>query len=286
MVPLPISVCMVSGAEAHRIGPALASVAGWTRELIVVLNAETQDGTERLVRERGGQVFREPWKGFIGQKNSAAAKATQPWVLNLDADEVVSGPLQAQMAALFAGSGRGPRHAAYEFPRCTFYCGRWIRHGDWYPDRVLRLWQRGRAHWTGQEPHARLEVQGSVGRLGADLLHYSNETIARHLAKIVPYQEGFVAARLARAGTPGLLTLAGRPAWKFLRGYVLRAGFLDGWQGLFIAAVNSFSTLTRYAMVREARVAQATSQAAVADPGDSESPPARGADGQGRRGTR
>ena len=87
---LPISVCFVSGAEAHRIGQALESVAAWAQEIIVVLNEEVRDGTEEVALRHGAKVFREPWKGFIGQKNSAAAKATQPWLLNLDADEVVT----------------------------------------------------------------------------------------------------------------------------------------------------------------------------------------------------
>src|SRR3954467_15569212 len=87
---LPVTVCMVSGAEAQRIGPALESVAGWAAEIVIVLNEEVKDGTEEIAARYGARVFREPWKGFVGQKTSAAAKATQPWLLNLDADERVS----------------------------------------------------------------------------------------------------------------------------------------------------------------------------------------------------
>ena len=144
-------------------------------------------------------------------------------------------------------------HTAYEFPRCTFYCGRWIRHGDWYPDRVLRLWQRGKAQWIGEEPHARLDVAGSIGRLRADLQHHSNESIARQIAKIAPYHADFVQRRVAAGKPAGFIELGFRPCWRFLRAYCLRLGFLDGWQGLYIAGLSSFSTLTRYAMVREAR---------------------------------
>lgn len=259
MTPLPLSVCMVSGAEAHRIGRALDSVAGWTAEIVVVLNAEVADGTDRLVELRGGRVFREPWKGFIGQKNSAADKATQPWLLNLDADEEVSPALRNEITALLTGPP--PPHAAYDFPRCTFYCGRWIRHGDWYPDRVRRLWRRGRARWAGEEPHARLEVDGPVGRLGADLWHYSFDSIAHHLAKIVPYQQDAVRQRLAAGRPARALELAVRPWWRFLRGYLFRLGFLDGWQGYYIARVNAFATLTRYALLREAQMARKTGSA-------------------------
>ena len=248
---LPVSVCMISGAEAHRIGRALESVAGWAGEIIVVLNQEVADGTEEVARRHGAKVFREPWKGFVGQKQSVADKATQPWLLNLDADEVVPPALAQEIATVV--SAPAAAHAAYRFPRCSFYCGRWIRHGDWYPDRVLRLWRRGAARWTGQDPHAHLEVSGTVGRLRSDLLHESNESIERQIAKIAPYQAEVVQQRLARGGSAGVFELGVRPGWRFLRAYVLRLGFLDGWQGFYIAALSSFSTLTRYALVREAK---------------------------------
>ncbi|MCU0787786.1 MAG: glycosyltransferase family 2 protein [Verrucomicrobia bacterium] len=251
MTKLPISVCIVSGAEAHRIGKTLESVAGWVSEIVVVLDDRAQDGTDKVVERFGGKVFREAWKGFIGQKNSAAQKCSQPWLLNLDADEVVSQSLQEELRKLFTDSTRLNASAAYQFPRCTFYCGRWIRHGDWYPDRVLRLWRHNAARWVGEEPHARLEVQGRTGTLQSDLLHESNESIARHVAKIIPYQQGFVEARLAEGKSAGIFELCVRPAWRFLRAYIFRMGFLDGWPGLYIAGLNAFSTLTRYSLVKE-----------------------------------
>ncbi|HLH53216.1 MAG TPA: glycosyltransferase family 2 protein [Verrucomicrobiae bacterium] len=250
---LPLSVCMISGAEAPRIGKALESVAPWAGEIVVVLNEGVDDGTDRIAAQFGAQVIREPWRGFIAQKNSCAAKATLPWLLNIDADEVVSPKLASEIARTVSESGVG--HNAFEFPRCTFYSGRWIRHGDWYPDRVLRLWRRGAAHWAGEDPHARLEVAGSIGRLGSDLLHFSNESIAHQIAKIAPYHGDFVKRRVAEGGPAGLIEMGFRPFWRFVRAYVVRRGFLDGWQGFYIAALGSFSTLTRYAMVREAREA-------------------------------
>lgn len=250
MQKLPaLSVCMIAGAEASRIQRALESVATWSGEIIVVLNTDVSDGTGTIAERFGAKVYREPWKGFVGQKNSAAEKATGGWLLNLDADEIVSPQLAQEIAAVV--SAAQPGHTAYEFPRCTFYCGRWIRHGDWYPDRVRRLWRRGAGRWTGEEPHAKLEVQGTVGRLSSDLLHHSNESIARQIAKIAPYHAEFVQRQLQAGRRPGVFELLVRPGWRFFRAYVLRLGFLDGWQGYYIAALSSFSTLTRYAMVRE-----------------------------------
>jgi glycosyltransferase involved in cell wall biosynthesis len=225
MTKLPISVCIIAGNEAQRIRRTLESVAGWTSEIIVVLNADVSDGTDKIAAEFGAKVFREPWKGYVAQKNSAAEKCHEAWLLNLDADEVASPQLQREIAA--ATTATVPI-AAYEFSRCTFYCGRWIRHGDWYPDRVRRLWLR------------------------SNLLHYSNENIARHIAKISPYQVEFVKRRMAAGKAAGFFELAVRPPWRFVRAYFLRLGFLDGWQGFYIAGLSAFSTLTKYAMVCEA----------------------------------
>lgn len=246
---LPISVCLVAANEAHRIRGALQSVAGWAGEIVVVLNEDVSDGTDRIAETFGAKIFREPWKGFTGQKNSAAEKCSQPWLLNLDADEVVTPELQKEIAAVVTRNAAD--FAVYEFPRCAFYCGRWIRHGDWYPDRVQRLWRRGAAKWVAEEPHAHLETTGKVGRLRSDLQHFTNENIARHISKIAPYHAAFVKSQVAGGKSPGIFELAARPWWRFLRAYFLRMGFLDGWQGFYIAQFNAFSTLTKYAMVLE-----------------------------------
>ena len=247
---LPISVCIISGAEASRIGRALASVADWTSEIIVVLNHDVADDTEAIALRHGARVFREPWKGHIAQKNSAAAKATGEWLLGLDADEAVSPALRDEILARLAGPVP-PTEAAFDFPRLTTYCGRWIRHGDWYPDRSKRLWRRGQAEWGGVDPHDKLLVRGSVGRLRGDLLHYNAESINRQVAKITAFSDDFVKAALARRRPTSWWDLAFRPAWRFFRCYFLRAGFLDGWQGYHIAWMTAFYTVNRYAKVRE-----------------------------------
>jgi len=246
---------MIAGAEAGRISRALESVAGWTREVIVVLNDDVSDGTDRIAEGHGAQVFREPWKGHIAQKNSAAAKAAQPWILGLDADEVISPALRAEIERLFASPETARRFAAYSFPRCTHYCGRWIRHGDWYPDRQTRLWQRDRARWAGVDPHDKLQVDGPVGKLRADLWHFTAETIDVHIAKLSRYTDDFARHRLATGRPARHLEMFVRPAWRFFRSYVLRLGFLDGWQGCYVAWFTAFYTMARYAKLQEAMLA-------------------------------
>jgi glycosyltransferase involved in cell wall biosynthesis len=252
----PVSVCLIAGNEARRIRAALESVSGWVEEIIVLLNDDVNDGTDRIAESFGAKVFREPWKGHIAQKNSAVQKATQKWLLGLDADEAVSPALRSEIQELFAQPDKPQPFAAYSFPRCTNYCGRWIRHGDWYPDRQTRLWLRGRAEWGGVNPHDKLIVNGRVARLQHDLLHFTNESIAHHLSKIAPFQAVFVKDRRASGRPVNIFELTLRPFWRFIRAYFLRRGFLDGWQGYYIAKFNAFSTLTKYAMVLEAETAE------------------------------
>jgi len=251
---LPISVCLISGAEARRIPHALESVAEWASELIIVLNQEVNDGTEEIARRFGAKVFREPWRGHVAQKNSAAQKATQDWVLGLDADEAISAELRQSLLALFAEPAAARACAAYRFARCTFYGGRWIRHGDWYPDRKVRLWQRGRARWGGVDPHDRLEVDGPIGDLRGDLLHFSMESVEHQIQKMVRYADDFAMACRTQDRRVGFLDLLLRPCWRFCRSFILKLGFLDGWQGLSIAWMTAFYTFLRYLKALEDQV--------------------------------
>ena len=248
MNKLPISVCVISGAEARRIGLALASVAEWTSEIIVVLNQEVSDGTDQIAASYGARVFRESWKGHIAQKNSALEKAAQPWILGLDADEAVSGELRDEILALpDSWSGR----AAYSCPRRTFFMGRWIGHGDWYPDRCARLWQRGKARWTGIDPHDCLRVDGPTGKLRRDLLHYSNADISSYVRKINYFADLYLQRQLAEKARWSAPAAIFRAQWRFVRAYFLRLGFLDGYPGFFIAASTAYSTLVRHSRLFE-----------------------------------
>lgn len=253
MIRLPISVCIIAGNEATRIRRALESVAGWTDEIIIVLNDDVHDGTDKIAEEFGANIFREPWKGHVAQKNSAAAKAGCDWILGVDADEAVSTELQAQIRRLFAAPEKMKGFAAFNFPRCTVYCGRWIRHGDWYPDRQTRLWRRGAAQWGGIDPHDKLRVEGAVGRLKGDLLHYSMESMEQQFQKTIAYANDFARYCAKVKKTVSLAELLFRPGWRFLRAYILRLGFLDGWQGFAIARVIAIYTFLRYLKVYQAQ---------------------------------
>jgi len=247
---LPISVCMIAGNEAQRISRALASVAEWVEEIIVVTDPGVSDGTPAIAEKFGAKVFCEPWQGHTFHRNFASQKATQPWLLALDADEVVSAELRDSIRAAFDGTAAAP--AAYEFSRCTCFNGRWIRHGDWYPDRKVRLWQRQQARWNGAHLHEKLLVDGSIERLKGDLQHYSMEGLDHFTRKSIMISDLFLEQKREQ-GTlrSSLFAMLLRPWWRFTRCYFLRGGFLDGWQGYAVARMIAFETFLRYAKVRE-----------------------------------
>ena len=246
-----ISVCVISGAEAHRLDTCLASVDGLANETIVIVDDRANDGTVEVARRRGAKVFIEKWKGHIGQKNYAADKASGDWILSLDADEAVSSRLREEISRAIR-EGRGS-FSAFSFPRCSRYLGRWIRHGDWYPDEQTRIWRRGAARWGGTDPHDKLIVNGKVGKLHGDLLHYSMTGFDHQISKTIAYADEFVRQSEVQARKISMTDLWFRPAYRFLRCYFLRCGFLDGWQGYSIAWMTAFYTFLRYAKAKEAQ---------------------------------
>jgi glycosyltransferase involved in cell wall biosynthesis len=256
---LPISVCMIAGNEAQRISRALASVADWVQEIVVVTDPAVHDGTAAMAEQFGAKVFCEPWRGHAVHRNIASQKATQPWLLALDADEVVTPKLRDSIRAAFQRPAA--MAAAYEFSRCTCFCGRWIRHGDWYPDRKVRLWQRGKAQWNGAYLHEKLVVDGSVRRLAGELQHHSMDGLDHFARKSIKISELFLLQKRERAEIrPSLCAMVFHSWWRFTRGYFLRLGFLDGWQGYAIARMIEFETFLRYAKIQEATASSAASE--------------------------
>jgi hypothetical protein len=154
--------------------------------------------------------------------------------------------LAKEIQALFASPDQTTRFEAYDFPRCTLFYDRWIRHGEWYPDRKLRLWKRGCGTWGGVFPHGRVIVTGRVGHLNGELMHYSMESIEHSLQKTIRYANEFAETCRHEHRRISFFQLLIRPPWRFLRGYVFKLGFLDGWRGLTIAWMSAFYTFLRY----------------------------------------
>jgi glycosyltransferase involved in cell wall biosynthesis len=262
MTKLPISVCIVASNEAHRIRPTLDSVQGWTSEIILAIDDQVTDGTDKIAETYGARIVSKPWTNCAAHRNFASAHAAHPWLLAIDADEVISTALRDEILAVFDPPPGHRPPAAYSFPRLSFFCGRWIHHGDWYPDRKVRLWRKEAGDWQG-DPHERLVLRGRVRPLRSNLLHYSNENIDHVLKKIAHFSSMFVRRCQAEQRRAGWTDLAVRPFWKFFRAYFVRLGFLDGWPGYFIAWMDAFSTVTKYAKVIEAEQEAGESKPAV-----------------------
>lgn len=247
---LPLSVVIVARNEALILPRCLRSVRGWVAEIVVALN-ETTDASADIAREFGASVHTLPWRGFRDTKNDALNLARERWALCLDADEEVSPLLREELRRFFAGGGP-TAYAGARFPRKVWFLNRWIRHGDWYPDLSLRLVDRTRARWGGDAfVHERIDCDGPVARLRGDLHHYSFPSLASHVAKFNPYAELFLRQQQARGRRFSAAAAILRPTWRFIRGYLLRGGFLDGYPGFYVAVANAFGVFVRHTRLYE-----------------------------------
>ena len=246
----PLSVVIVARNEASNLPRCLESVTGWTAEILVALNDTTDESAEISVRF-GARVVHLPWKGFRDTKNEALSLASRDWALCLDADEEVSPALRSSLLE-FLGRPGLERFDGARFPRKVWFIDRWITHGDWYPDYSLRLCRRARSRWGGDSiVHEKLECAGRVATLGGDLHHYSFPSVASHVAKINPFADLFLRQQREAGRRFSLAAAVIRPGWRFVRAYILRRGFLDGFPGLYIAWANAFSAFVRQSRLYE-----------------------------------
>ena len=237
-----LSVIVITRDEEAAIGEALDSVR-WADEIVVV-DSGSRDRTVEIARARGATVtIREDWPGFGPQKNRALDLATGDWVLSIDADERVSPELAGEIRAAIASPDA---RDAWEMPRLSRYCGRYMRHGGWWPDRVVRLFRRGKARFSNDLVHERLVVDGSTGALRNPLLHEAFENLEEVLRKVDEYSTANARMMVERGKRGGLVRAIVHAKWAFFRTYVLRAGFLDGREGFMLAVSNAEGTYYRY----------------------------------------
>ena len=235
------SVIVITKNEAHNIAACLQSVL--FADQLVVLDSGSRDGTLDIARTFGAEVNENHnWRGFGVQKNRALALARGDWVLSIDADERVTPDLQAEiMAALTA-----PAFEVYSFPRLSSYCGQYMRHSGWYPDRVTRLFKRNSAQFSGELVHEKIVTSRPVGQLTSALLHESFTGFEAVLDKANRYSSAGAQMLFARGKTASPGKALAHGAWAFIRTYVLRRGFLDGRMGLVLAISNAEGTYYRY----------------------------------------
>lgn len=240
-----LSVVVITKNEAAHIGRCLESVA-WA-EQIIVLDSGSDDDTVAICRRYTDRVYQTDWPGFGIQKQRAVDKADGDWIFSIDADEVVTPELRAEIEQAM----QSERYKGYEIPRLSSYCGRQMRHGGWWPDYVLRLFRRDCGRFTDAAVHESIIVEGEVGRLKSPLLHDAFINLDEVLHKVNSYST-LGAEMLYRRGVRSSLTKAVfKGIWTFIRTYWLKAAFLDGRQGFMLSISNAEGTYYKYMKLLE-----------------------------------
>ena len=228
-----ISVVVITYNEEYNIARCLDSVKQVADE-IIVLDSFSADRTIDIAREKGATVFQQAFAGYIEQKNKALTYAAFPYVLCLDADEAIDKKLETAILQL---KQQDLSATAFEMNRCTQYCGRFIRHGSWYPDRKIRLFNRASGRWAGINPHDKVELDPAekIVRLPGDILHYSYNTLEEHIEQNNKFSTISAKAYYEKGKRSGWVKMLLNPCWAFIKSYFIKGGLRDGFYGYVIA---------------------------------------------------
>jgi glycosyltransferase involved in cell wall biosynthesis len=220
----------------------LESVKGVADEIVVVDSFST-DRTKEICEQFGARFIQQKFLGYQDQKNFAHNLANYDYVLSLDADEALSEKLCEEIKK----SKNNFEYDGYSFNRLTNYNGQWIHHCGWYPDRKVRLVKKNKARWGGGNIHEGLEVQGSLGYLQGDLLHYSFESISSHVLQTNKFSTMEAQVLFDKGKRASIVKLVTRPPFQFFKDYFLKLGILDGRYGFIICFINALYVLLKYA---------------------------------------
>ena len=238
---MTLSVILITKNEEKSIRDCLESIV-WADE-IIVLDSGSTDNTVAICREYTRKVFITDWPGFGPQKNHALEMTTSDWVLSVDADERVTSELRAEIQAAIVDAGS---NIAFKMPRLSNYCGRYMRHSGWWPDYIVRLFRRGKAHFSNDLVHEHLIVNGSTETLFKPLIHNSFRDLEDVLNKVNTYSSAGARMMHQRQKKATLASAVFHGLWAFVHTYILRAGFLDGREGFMLAVSNAEGTYYRY----------------------------------------
>ncbi len=243
-----LSVVIITLNEEKNIQRCIESISRIADE-VIVLDSFSTDKTQEICESLGAKFVQHKFDGHIQQKNRALQLAKNKWVLSLDADELPDEILLNNIIKVL----EDPKADAYYFNRLTNYIGQWIRHSAWYPDRKLRLLKKSKGKWAGMNPHDKIEMQkdAKLEYLKGDLLHYSYYSIEQHIAQInlfssIGAKEAFKKGRKSNLAIAILKSL-----WRFIRNYIFKLGFLDGYYGLVICSLTAWENYIKYLKIRE-----------------------------------
>jgi glycosyltransferase involved in cell wall biosynthesis len=240
-----LSVIIITKNEESNISQCLESVQ-WADE-IIVLDSGSTDKTVSICRQFTQLVFETDWQGFGIQKQRALNKAMGDWVLSIDADEMITLELRAEIEHAISEN----KHDAFLLPRLSSYCGKCIKHGGWYPDYILRLFRREFGHFTDDVIHERVIVEGKIGKLTAPILHESYSDLVEVLEKVNSYSSLNAQKLFERGAKSSLSKAIFRALWKFIQTYFIKVAFLDGQHGLMLAISSAEGVYYKYLKLLE-----------------------------------
>jgi glycosyltransferase involved in cell wall biosynthesis len=247
-----ISACLIVCNEEKNLARCLQSIASLVDEIVVIDSGST-DRTVEIARSFNARVIGQPWLGYVGQKNFALEQANHPWVLSIDADEELSPELAAAITGLRSDPAADAPDApnGYAVSRLVFYRSQWIRHGDWYPDRLVRLFRRAEARFTGGRVHEKLEIAGYHPLLPGELHHFTYTDPADRAQRSATYAALWAQTAQEKGRRALPWTGATHAALRFVRGFVFKRGFLDGAVGFEVAGGNAREVWLKYHLLRE-----------------------------------
>ncbi|MBC8284063.1 MAG: glycosyltransferase family 2 protein [Nitrospinae bacterium] len=240
-----LSVTIITKNEEENIGRSLESLK-WVDEIVVV-DTNSSDRTVEICRQHTDQVFNETWHGYGKQKNICAAHAKNRWILNIDADEVVTPESAEEIQKVLQ---EGPQHPVYHLPRKNYFGDRWVRFGGWYPDRILRLYDKEKIAFSESQVHERLTPDNNAGSLKHPLIHYSYRDYEDYIKRQDRYSTLYAQEKMAKGFRANWMHLYLRPPLTFIKNFVLKKGFMDGFLGLFLAKNSAIYTHQKYAKTR------------------------------------
>ena len=248
MSAIKISVTIITYNEEAHISRCLDSVSDVADEILVV-DSNSTDRTCEIAGSHGAKIINNDFEGHIQQKNFAVDQAKYDFILSLDADEALSVDLIQSILKVKNQQSSD----AYQCNRLNNFCGRWIRHGLWYPDKKIRLFDRKIGRWGGTNPHDKviLKPEATLQKLKGDLLHYTVSSVREYIGQVNKFSSIQATELLQRKQGVSFFHLYIKPPYKFILAYIFRLGFLDGWRGFCIAAGQAWGIYLRYVKMKD-----------------------------------
>ena len=245
---IKLSSVIITFNEERNIGRCIESLAGIADEIVVVDSGST-DNTHTICKSFGVKFIINPFEGYIQQKNFATNHCSFDHILSLDADEALSPELKNSIELLKNNWEKD----GYSFKRLTNYCGQWIYHCGWYPDRKLRLYRKGKGKWSGSNPHDQfvLNSPADSGSIKGDLLHFSYYSVQDHVNQVNKFTEIGAQSAFKEGKRSSLIHILIKPAIRFLRDYFFHLGILDGYYGFIICKISAHASFIKYVKLYE-----------------------------------